>query len=229
MDQRTWRRWAAGLVAGMIILNLAVGALAYHYLGEVDANYTRLLNEGIPFLNSMQSVTAQASRAYTVLVDLSQAEKPDDIARLEDDLKAVRKVSDDIFASERNAVAVPPKLKPAYEDLIAMRKSGRDRTQHFLELVRAHQLSEARVFLRNDVYAGQKAYLTKLDHFCDDYQETFAALNRQLIDQNSLSRSLLFGLAAVPAALLFAAIALLVAGVSVLLIVALRPSFRSKA
>jgi hypothetical protein len=212
----------------MIVLNLVVGAMAYHYLGEVDANYTRLLNEGIPFLNSMQSVTAQASRSYTLLVDLSQAEKPEDIARLENDLKAVREVSGDIFASPLNAVAVPPKLKSAYQDLIATRKSGRDRTQHFLELVRAHQLTEARAFLHNDVYAGQKAYLAKLDRFCDDYQETFAALNRQLIDKNSASRSLLFGLAAIPAALLFAAIGLFVVGVSVLLIVALNPSFRSK-
>lgn len=229
MEQKTWRRLSLGLVMGMIILNLGVGALAYHYLEQVDASYSRLLNEGIPFLNSMQSATAQSSRAYTVLVDLSQAESTEEIARLENDLKDVRKVSDDIFASPLNEVAVPARLKPSYLALIATRKDGRALTEHFLELVRAHQLAEARAFLRNDVYAAHKAYLAKLDHFCDEYQETFATLNRELVNKNSLSRSLLFGLAAIPAMLLFSVIGLLVVGVSVLLVVALSPGFRSRA
>ena len=63
------------ILLALIGLNLAVGAAAYRYLGRIDADYSRLLGEGIPFLNSMQGATGLASRTYALKVDREQDRK----------------------------------------------------------------------------------------------------------------------------------------------------------
>jgi hypothetical protein len=221
MYQNLWRRFGAVLLVGTIVLNLAVGVLAYRYLGNIGATYTRLLGQGIPFLNNMQTVTAQVSRSYGVLIDLSETQTPEDVARLDAEFQSIRKVSAEIFASPLNDLAVPEKLKPEFAAIVEMRKDGKARTDHFLELVHRGQLPEARLVLHREIYPIQKAYLTKLDHFCDEYQATFAGLNQQLVSANNQSRSVLFGLAAFPAVLLAAIAALSLVGLIMVLAVAL--------
>lgn len=189
------------VVALLITLNLVVGALAYRYLGRVDENYSKLLNEGIPFLNAMQTATAQASRGYAVLIDLTQAQTPAEVAALEAELAKIREVSDRIFGSSLNEKAVPVELKPAYEDIRALRIENRARREHFTDLIHAGRSADAAAYLRTEIYPAQKTYLTKLDTFCDRYQETFAALNRQLTAENAQSRTLLVGLSTLPVTL----------------------------
>lgn len=220
MYQNLWRRFGAALLIGTIVLNLVVGVLAYRYLGEISATYTRLLNQGIPFLNNMQTVTAHASRSYGILIDLSEAQAPAEISHLEEELQSIRKASEEIFASPLNDQAIPEKLRPEFANILQLRKEGRARADHFLVLVHGGQSAKARTALRQEVYPLQKAYLTKLDRFCDAYQETFASLNQQLTAENNQSRSLLFGLAAFPAVLLTAVLGLALAGLIMVLAVA---------
>src|SRR5262245_20224275 len=104
------------VLLALIGLTLAVGAAAYRYLGRIDADYPRLLSEGIPFLNSMQGATGLASRSYALMVDREQATNPAEAAQIEAEMDRVRAQSDQIFASPLNERAIPPELKPAFEE-----------------------------------------------------------------------------------------------------------------
>jgi hypothetical protein len=198
------------VLLALIALNLAVGAVAYRYLGRIDADYTRLLNEGIPFLNSMQSATALSSRSYALMVDREQARTPAQAAQIEAEMEQVRAASDRIFADRLIDRAVPPALKPAFEEIRKFREDGRERRTKYLALLHDGLTSEASDFLRDDIYEAHRAYLSKLDVFCDAYEEQFARLNRQLNEANNQSRNFLFGLSAVPLAIIAGGIVLVV-------------------
>jgi tetrahydromethanopterin S-methyltransferase subunit F len=191
-----------------------VDGLAYRYLGRVDKNYSRLLNEGIPFLNAMQSATAQSSRAYAVIIDLTQTQTPAEVAALEAELAKIREVADRIFGSPLYEKAVPAELKPAYEEIRAMRNDNRVRREHFMDFINAGRRADATTVLRTEISPAQKTYISKLDAFCDRYQDTFAALNQKLSDDNFRNRSLLFGLSAAPVAIL---LGMLIAGIAMIL------------
>ena len=141
------------ILLALIGLNLAVGAAAYRYLGRIDADYSRLLGEGIPFLNSMQGATGLASRTYALKVDREQAATPAEAARIEAEMDHVRQMSDQIFASPLNERAVPAELKPAYEEIRKFREGGRDRRAQYLALLNAGKTAEASTYLRDDIYA----------------------------------------------------------------------------
>jgi hypothetical protein len=227
MNLLTSRRLVWSALFLLIALNFFVGGMAYRYLGRIDASYTLLLNEGIPFLNNMQTATTQASRSYGLLVDLSEAGTPEEAAQLEADLVAVRAVSEQIFTSPLDEKAVPEELKAGYNEIRQMRKEGRGRVGAFLDLVHQRKLTEARAFLHHEIYPAHKAYLTKLDTFCDRYQDTFQALNRKLTDENARGRSLLFGLAAAPAVVLLALVVLAILGVVSVFALVVVPRFGS--
>lgn len=209
------------VLLALIALNLGIGAAAYRYLGRIDADYTRLLNEGIPFLNSMQSVTALASRSYALMVDREQARTPEQAAQIEAEMERVRAESDRIFADPVNERAIPPELKPAFAEIRQFREGGRERRAKYLALLNAGKTAAASDFLRDDIYAAHRAYLGKLDVFCDAYQEQFARLNRQLNAANDQSRTFLFGLSAVPLAIITGGIVL--ASAFFLILFAYRP------
>lgn len=198
--------WSAFIL--LITLNLVVGGLAYRYLGQIDENYSRLLDQGIPFLNSMQTATVQSSRAYAVLIDLTQAQTPAEVATLEAELPKIREVSDRIFGSPLNEKAVPAELKPVFNEIRALRDQNRARLEHFVDLIHAARMAEASLYLRTEIYPAQQTYLTKLDAFCDRYQESFATLNQKLTAENAQSRTFIVGLSAVPLAIALGMLAL---------------------
>ena len=76
-------------------------------------------------------------------------------------------------------------------------------------------------YLREDIYEAHRTFLAKLDAFCDAYQDQFARLNRELNDANNQSRTFLFGLSALPVAVI--AGGLLVVFAFVLVLFAYRP------
>jgi hypothetical protein len=209
------------VLLALIALNLAVGAAAYRYLGRIDADYSRLLGEGIPFLNNMQSVTALSSRTYALMVDRAQARSPEQAARIEAELDRVRAEADACFASPLNDRAIPADLRPAFDDIRRFREGGRERRTKYLTLLRDGHTAEASDYLRDDIYAAHRAFLSKLDVFCDAYQERFARLNQELNDANQQSRNFLFGLSALPVAIIAGGL-LLVLGF-VLVLFAYRP------
>lgn len=204
------------LLLALIALNLAVGAAAYRYLGRIDADYSRLLAEGIPFLNSMQGATGLASRSYALMVDREQAASPDESARIEAEMERVRQQSDLIFSSPHNDRAIPPGLQPAFAAIKEFRVGTRELRERYLALLREGRAAEASAFLREDIYAAHRAYLTKLDAFCDAYQEQFARLNQELNDANQQSRAFLFGLSALPIAIIAGGLILILGFVIVL-------------
>jgi hypothetical protein len=196
------------VLLALIALNLGVGAVAYRYLGRIDADYTRLLSEGIPFLNNMQTATGLSSRTYALMVDREQAATPAEAAAIEAQLDQLRVESDRIFASPLNERAIPSELQSAFEEIRKFRETARERRTKYLGLLRDGRNAEASDFLREDIYETHRVYLGKLDAFCDAYQEQFARLNRELNDAHNQSRTFLFGLSAAPVAIIGTAVLL---------------------
>ena len=160
------------ILLALIGLNLAVGAAAYRYLGRIDADYSRLLGEGIPFLNSMQGATGLASRTYALKVDREQAATPAEAARIEAEMDHVRQMSDQIFASPLNDRAIPSGLKPAFEAIKEFRVSTRELRQRHLALLREGRSAEASAFLRAPGVTDQElAEVAQLASLADETPE----------------------------------------------------------
>ena len=112
--------------------------------------------------------------------------------------------------------AIPAELKPAFEDIRKFREAGRDRRAKYLDLLNSGKAAAASDYLREDIYEAHRTFLAKLDAFCDSYQEQFARLNRELNDANNQSRAFLFGLSAVPIAIIAGGLLLVLAFMIVL-------------
>jgi hypothetical protein len=182
-------------------LNLGVFAVSYRFVTQVEANYSRLLEEGIPLLNHMQTATVQTSQAYALLVDLSRAGDEQETDRLLAELDTLRKVADAIFQSPEVERTLPPAMVPAFGEIRQTRQRGKITTETYLALARQRDPSAA-AFLSREIHPIYRAYIKQLDTFCNEYETSFMATYRQMAGQNARHRSIFLGLSAAPLALL---------------------------
>lgn len=182
----------------LMALNFIVGGMGYYYLGQVDQNYSKLLNQGVPVLNNMQSATAEATRSYALAVDLLQSQTAEERVRTASEIKAHLGVADRIYASTALVEAVPKDLRPEFTVLLASRQAWRKGATDYLQQIETGDVDSARQKLHSQVYPALRDYINKLDGFCDSFQATSEQQHRLLMRSNDEHRSLLIRFAAVP-------------------------------
>jgi adenylylsulfate kinase len=176
-----------------MLLNVIVGSLGYFYLDRVERNYAKVLTQGLPLLNDLQTATAEASRSYGSAIELAQASDPAGRSKAMREIQSHLSVGDQIFASHNLRWFTPDAIRPKFDGLVALRQEWKRRILGYVAAVENGQPASSNILLSQlqaDVYPSFRAYLSGLDRFCDDYQaeseKEFRALSRSNGDLRSL-------------------------------------------
>ena len=146
------------LFLSLIALNLTVGVIAYRNLAVIDRDYTRILEQLIPFQDNMRTVSLQATRtlAYTMLY---ANEKVHEAGR-EIAIKQTGEVSDKIYKLMEKGPFPSEELKHGFEDVRAKRVLWRSHLATYLNFLHSGKDTDANTTLNERLYPALLNYLT---------------------------------------------------------------------
>ena len=188
------------LVLVLVTLNLSVGILAYRNLGQIDRDYTRLVERVIPFEDSMRTVGQQASRTLAHTLFYSHDRVPQ--AERMTAIKQSGAVSDRIFELMKDSPFPTEVLRQQFMVVRAKRLLWRSCLVTYVDLILEGKREEAATQLGERLYPALIDYLNALDGYCDDYQHEYVQMNNELSNEVNASRQFVFGLSLLPTLLL---------------------------
>jgi len=211
------------LVGVLIVINLAVGLIAYRKLGRLDREYSLVIDRIIPFEDRLRIVSLQASRTLVCTMLYANNSSPQaDQAQL---IQQSGAVSEGIFELMQNEVFPSAALQQEFNGLRAKRRLWRSHLATYMDLIQRGNRTESGSVLSERVYPSLLDYLLSLERFGEHYQETASAINQDLTQQTESSRKLVFGLSFVPTLVLFVVpLIILTFGVMFVVYVILKPA-----
>lgn len=214
------------LTIGLLISNLTVGLLSLYVLRSVNRRYSQVIELGVPAMNNLRTLTRELSTVQRLARRIVDPEKEQNwgalVVQMDDTSNLVLERGRNLSGSE----AFTDSSLPAALNRLAREYDAN--VDHFLELVRAHQMAEANRFNVDTLRPLYERYQDALDDAAQHIQQRGRDLRDRTDEDARFFGSLLLAFAGWP---LFAGVAAaLVMGVMIvgLLVSVFAPSLMTR-
>ena len=196
-------RWMLAIFGSLLLTNMIVGVIAYRKLDALDAKYSGIIDQIIPFEDEMRTINVQTTRSKVAAMlfktKLMHGEDSPDLKAL---IAQSETLGDNMYKTMSSCTFLTPELKQSFWQMREKRDNWRMNLKHYLELIEQNQREEAYSHLKEELYPSLTNYLIALDDFGDHYEEAYTLMNRRMMDEASQNKKIVFGISMVPLLLL---------------------------